>query len=341
MSKIKVNEIIEAARFLVAYGDELEAEEGFEAAVSSLLGKAEDKVSALTYVVGIISRSYGALLSRSAENALAAERHGKRRGFLVAMREKLVQEALELAEKEGDTDTVARLQTLLDADPVTQGYLMTMPSGAVEGTSDYSQRRWAEQVLTVTVGDSKRNSKIVEALKSHDEPLLAARLLIRAGGDRAGYLKGLVKELTAAAKAEDALVEKVKDLAQTRLKKVEGNKYTDSLGGWIRITSRDTAIAVHPDWEGKGKVKGPDVDTLPDHLVKVVREAKKTDIVKELKKLADSLKQRDALLREKEVAGSDLEKDEVQGKLDELKKAVPVPGAKLYMKPSSFIGTSK
>lgn len=341
MSKMKVNEIIEAARFLVAYGDELDAEEGFDDAVGALLGKAEDKVGALTYVVGIISRSHGTLLSRSAENAAAAERDEKRRGFLLAMRDKLAQEALELAEKEGDQDTVARLQTLLDADVITQGYLLTMPSGAVKGTSDYQQRRWAEQVLTVTVGDSKRSSKITEAIKSHDEPLLAARLLIRAAGDRAIYLKELAKGLTVAAKAEEELIVKVKDLAETRLKKIEGTKYSDSLGGWIRITSRSIPVAVHPDWKGKGKIKGPDPKLLPDHLVKVTRDPMKRELVNELKAREGIKLERAKLALELEKAETNEDKAGFKAAIEGLGDDDPIPGARLYLKPSSSIGTSK
>lgn len=341
MSRMKVNQIIEAARFLVAYGDELEAEEGFDAAVSSLLGKAEDKISALAWVVGIISRSHGTLLSRSAENALAAERDEKRRGFLIAMRDKLTQEALELAEKEDDQETVARLQTLLDADPITQGYLLTMPSGAVDETSDYHQRRWAEQVLTVTVGDAKRLSKITEAVKSHDEPLLAARLLIRSAGDRAAYLKEMIAELTTAKKTEEDLVAKVKALAETRLKKVDGSKYTDSLGGWIRITSRNIPIAVHPDWNGKGKIKGPDPELLPDHLVKVTKEAKKKEMVTELKAREGVKLERAKLTLELEKAETDEDKAGIKAAINGLGDDAPLLGARLHLKPSSSIGTSK
>jgi hypothetical protein len=341
MPKMKVDEIVEAARFLAAYGDELEGEDGFGAAVDAILGKAEDKAGALTYVIGIMSRSYGALLSRSAENADAATRYEKRRGYLMTMRETLLREAKGLAEEKGDADDVVRLQSLLDSDPMIQGYLMTMPSGAVDGTGDYDQRRWAEQVLTMTVGAEKRPSKIVEALKSHDEPLLAARLMILAGNDRAKYLKGLAAEIETSAKAEEEIVKKVKAFAETRLKKVKDSKFVDSLGGWIRITSRNNAIAVHPDYNGKGKVKGPDVDALPDEYVKVERDPKKKKLVIALKAAQGIRTELAALAKELEEADSDERKDEIKAAIAGLGEAVDIPGAKLYVSSSSFVGNSK
>jgi hypothetical protein len=342
MSKnMKVDEIIEASRFLVSFGDELEAEDGFDKAIDALLGKADDKIGSLTYVIGLMSRSYGALLSRSEENAAAAERYEKRRGFLVNRRETLIAEALELAESSDDAEAVERLKMQQEADPMVQGYLLTIPSGAVDGASDYDQRRWAEQVLTMTVGAEKRGSKIVEALKSHDEPLLAARLMILAGNDRAKYLQALAKEIVTAAKAEEAIVKKVKDLSETRLKKEKDLKYTDSLGGWIRITSRTTAVVVHPDYDGKGKIKGPDVDLLPDEYVKTTKEAKKKELATALKAVQGFKSERAVLALELEEADSDEEKEKIKAAIKGLGSVDDIPGAKLFMSPSSFVGNSK
>jgi hypothetical protein len=341
VSKLKTHEIIEHARFLVAYGDELEHEEGYDQAVSSLLDRAEDKVEALAYVVGMLSRSAGELLSRAAENGQAAIRYQRRREFLATMAKGLAQESLELAEKEGDDASAERFRVWLDADMVTRGYVLTMPSGAVKDRSDFVQRRWAEQVLTATVGDSERKKRLTEAVNTHDEPLLAARLLIRASVDRTDHLAKLAKELSAAAKAEADLIDHVKALAERRLEKIDGKKVSDSLGGWVRITKRDTAVAVHSDWNGKGKPKSPDVDKLPEEFVKTTREPKKSEIVRTLKAIDKAKADRRDLANKLAEANTDEEKVTLKEAIDAIVEPPAILGAKLHMRPSQFVATSK
>ncbi len=345
MAKMKVNEIIEGARFLVAFGDELESEAGFDAAVEKLLGKAEDKVGALDYVIGVTSRAYAGLMTRSSENGSAAERSLQRRNFLISRREALILEALDLAKKEDDEESVKRFEELLETDPINHGYQITIPSGAVPGASDYDHRQWAEQVLTATLtateGTTGRPAKITEAVKAHDEPLLACRVLIRTASDRAAYLKEEAARLATAAKVEEDIAKKVKALAETRLRNLEEPKFTDSIGGWIRITSRTSTIAVHPEWNGKGKMRGPDVEALPDHLVKIKKEAKKKELVKGLKAVQGILDERTALEKKIGEAETDEEREGIKAALAGLADVEPIPGAKLATSECSFIGTSK
>ena len=60
-------------------------------------------------------------------------------------------------------------------------------------------------------------------------------------------------------------------------------KHVDAAQGWVRrqVTRRQVAAAA--DWNGKGAVRMPSVDKLPDRFVRVERSV-------ERKKIADALK---------------------------------------------------
>jgi hypothetical protein len=335
---MKTRELIDHARLLVAFGDELEQEEGYKETVEALIDKADDKLSALAHVIGVMARSADDLNSRSEENALSSKRYRKRLNFLISMAKGLAEEHLQLAVKDGDEERANRLRAWLEADLISRGFLLTMPTAA-SGTEDYEQRRWAYKILATPTEDMK--GLITEAVKTHDEPLMASRMLILAGEDRAAHLDSLIKELEVAKKRELSLVDHVKALAERRLNKTSGYKATDSLGGWIRITERSTLIAVSPDWDFSGRPKDPDVDKLPEEFVKVTREPKKKDITARLKAIEKAKADRVKLAGQLELAETDEDKAEIKAKLEAIVEPPAIMGARLHPKLSRFISKSK
>lgn len=61
------------------------------------------------------------------------------------------------------------------------------------------------------------------------------------------------------------------------------SKHTDVAKGWVRLVTTRRASAVTDSWDGNGRPKSPDTDSVPEEFVKTERTLRKAELTKAIK----------------------------------------------------------